>query len=252
MDVVPSTPRVITSTSTPRGEACGGADDRPRDERDHHDHDEQDVRLGAEEPCPGEGGDLEHGGQEDQRRDTQGGAHACASLDGHQDEHGFECREICERLDLDLRVQVGVGPSDTRHAADPDALRVERREPRGAPAGRDDGVADADDSLLRHTIEPQRRAWPVAGANDAGRVGREVDRRDRALVVRQERDPRCARANPADRPDEPVGSDDGVVDPNAVVSADRDDDRLGVHGRRTRDDTGREPAGSRLRGVGRP
>ena len=82
----------------------------------------------------------------------------------------------------------------------------------------------------------------MARPHDAGGVGREVDRGDGALVVREERDARRARADPAHRSDEPVGGDDRVVDPNAVVAADGDDDRLRVRCRRTRDHPGGETA----------
>ena len=122
-----------------------------------------------------------------------------------QDEHGLERAEVGERRDLDLRVEVGVGPADARDAPDQDAARVDRREALRAPARRDDRVADPDDGLLRDAVEAQRRARPVRRCRTTpGGAARDVERRDGALVVGQERHPRSAGAHPADLADEAV------------------------------------------------
>ena len=161
--------------------------------------------------------------------------------------------EVDVRVDLHLLEEVGVGLADARDLADGDALRDR------ASSG-------------RRRSSPPSRSRPRPGRRPACARGR--GRASRACRARGARSrPRSSARSTADTaaswsvrswiravprvtrvtmPDEPVRRDDGVVDPDAVLRAGCDDDRLRERARRA----GRSPRPRRDRSrpgsAGRP
>ena len=73
-----------------------------------------------------------------------------------------------------------------------------------------------------------------------GRAGAQVDRGHGRLLVGEQLHPRRPGRDPGDEADEAVRGDDRVVDPDAVLRARRDDDRLRERAGRPADHLGRD------------
>ena len=221
----------------PGEEPGDGSGDRPAEQRDRNEGDEQHVRTGAADRDRRERRHLHDRDEEHDQRDLRRRPRAHGLLvlaDEHEDR--VDAVEVGERLDLHLLPQVGVGLPHARHPPDRDPAGIERGELARAPAGGDDGVADRDLELLRDAVEDQRRGGCATVLDDAGGARLDVERRDRELLVGEQRHPRRARVDARHAAEEPVLGDDRSVERDAVVRADGDDDVLGEPAGRAGDD----------------
>ena len=144
---MPSVSSSAMSTTRPREEAGDRARRRSADERDGHERHEEDVRRrrrARRRPrTPRSGATAATKtmtptlSRVDHRRLARG--RGLRLLDEH--EHGVERGEVDEGFDLDPLVDVRVELPDARDDADGDPARIDRREPPGSPARRDDDVA---------------------------------------------------------------------------------------------------------------
>ena len=228
------------SISRPPQKPGGRPDDRAAQERDADDRHEQQVRRPVQDRHVREDRDLEDRGEEDERAGLRPVEdHGVVRL-ADEDDHGLEGREVDERVALHLLVEVDVGLAHLVDGADRDPARVERGEVARAPAGGDEDVVLIHHLVLGHPVDRERAL--AAALGDAGRVGRDVQGRDGARLVGEQRDERDVRGDLRHLADEALGVDDDVVLGEAAVLAGADDDLVGELPAGAPDHTGRDRA----------